>query len=416
VTRLGRPPSARKKLRALLTEMFDDGTGQVAPLLAGLLENLVSMPRPTLCRNWLRNNAHARDYLRGLAHGDIPLSHEALLDLPSWRTAAHLCDLLMAAGALVAVDRQILLFERWYRSEVKALADPQHAQALRQFTTWRLLPRMRARAANQFLTSGTRNAAAHEFSKARQYLVWLAGRGRCLQDSTQADIDAWYATATDPDATRTFLKWAIASRAMPRLDVPARRHAERAPISQHRRLALIHRFLTDKRIELRTRVAGCLLLLYAQPVSRLARLTLDDIITGDDGQVFIRLGDPPTPVPEPFAAMLTELAANRVNMNTAANPGCQWLFPGQRVGQPLMPIGLRRQLHELGIPLTQARTAAFRQLVLQAPPPVVARSLGFDYGTATEHAIAAGGTWNRYPAARRDSTLAPLHPSRGGAP
>jgi hypothetical protein len=114
--------------------------------------------------------------------------------------------------------------------------------------------------------------------------------------------------------------------------------------------------------------------------------------------------------------MLTELAANRVNMNTAANPGCQWLFPGQRVGQPRMPIGLRRQLHELGIPLTQARTAAFRQLVLQAPPPVAARFPGFDYGTATEHAIAAGGTWNRYPAARRDSTLAPLHPSRGGAP
>jgi len=147
VTRLGRPPSARKELRALLTEMLDDGTGQVAPALAGLRENLVSMPQPTLCRNWLRNNAHARDYLRGLARGDIPLSHEALLDLPSWRTAAHLCDLLMAAGALVAVDRQILLFERCYRSEVKAVADPQDAQALRQVTTWRLLPRMRVRGA-----------------------------------------------------------------------------------------------------------------------------------------------------------------------------------------------------------------------------------------------------------------------------
>ena len=45
-----------------------------------------------------------------------------------------------------------------------------------------------------------------------------------------------------------------------------------------------------------------------------------------------------------------------------------------------------------------ARFAA--ALVLQAPPPVVARSLGFGYGTATEHAIAAGGTWNRYPAAQ----------------
>ena len=104
--------------------------------------------------------------------------------------------------------------------------------------------------------------------------------------------------------------------------------------------------------------------------------------------------------------MLTELAGNRVNMNTAANPDCQWLFPGQRVGQPLMPIRLRRQLHALGIPLTQARTASFRQLVLQAPPPVVARALGLDYGTATDHAIAAGGTWNRDPAARSGSRSA----------
>ena len=101
--------------------------------------------------------------------------------------------------------------------------------------------------------------------------------------------------------------------------------------------------------------------------------------------------------------MLTELAANRANMNTAVNPGCQWLFPGQRAGLPLMPLRLRRQLHELGIPVTQARTASFRQLVLQAPPPVVARALGYDYGTAAGHAIAAGGTWNRYPAARRSS-------------
>jgi hypothetical protein len=72
------------------------------------------------------------------------------------------------------------------------------------------------------------------------------------------------------------------------------------------------------------------------------------------------------------------------------------------------------QTHEF--PVALGENSAFRQLVLQAPPPVVARSLGFDYGTATEHAIAAGGTWNSYPAARRDSTLAPLHPSRGGAP
>ncbi|XVQ15772.1 hypothetical protein ACQP1W_25630 [Spirillospora sp. CA-255316] len=57
------------------------------------------------------------------------------------------------------------------------------------------------------------------------------------------------------------------------------------------------------------RVAGCLVLLYAQPVSRLVRLAVHDVIH-DDGQVSPRLGDPPTPVPEPFAAMLTELAGS----------------------------------------------------------------------------------------------------------
>jgi hypothetical protein len=121
----------------------------------------------------------------------------------------------MAAGALVAVDRQILLFECWYRSEVKAVAGPQHAQALRQFTTWRLLPRMRARAANQFLTSGTRNAAAHEFSKARQYLVWLAGRGRCLQDSTQADQPAPAPRPDPPVSDRQAHRTAYPGRRVP---------------------------------------------------------------------------------------------------------------------------------------------------------------------------------------------------------
>jgi hypothetical protein len=186
---------------------------------------------------------------------------------------------------------------------------------------------------------------------------------------------------------------------MPTLDIPGRRYNQSAPISQHRRLALLNRFLTGQDIPLRTRVAACLLLLYAQPVTRLTRLTVHDVIVRD-GQVSVRLGHPPAPVPEPFAAMLVELAANRANMNTAANPACPWLFPGGRAGQPLTAGALLQQIRALGIPATQTRTAAFRQLVLQAPAPVVAHALGYSQGTATSHVIAAGGTWNRYPATR----------------
>ncbi|MFC5748071.1 hypothetical protein [Actinomadura rugatobispora] len=48
-----------------------------------------------------------------------------------------------------------------------------------------------------------------------------------------------------------------------------------------------------------------------------------------------------------------------------------------------------QQLRVHGVPVTQTRTAAFRQLVLQAPAPVVAQALGYHPGTA------ASGTWNR---------------------
>jgi hypothetical protein len=83
-------------------------------------------------------------------------------------------------------------------------------------------------------------------------------------------------------------------------------------------------------------------------------------------------------------------------MNTATNPAARWLFPGRRAGQPLNANGLRDQLREHGYLTSTARPAALRQLVLQAPAPVVARSLGFHNQSTTRIAAEAGGTWNRY--------------------
>jgi hypothetical protein len=125
----------------------------------------------------------------------------------------------------------------------------------------------------------------------------------------------------------------------------------------------------------------------------------------------IRLGDPPVPVPEPFAALLADLAAGCANMNTASNPACDWLFPG-RAGQPITPGALQQQLRAHGVPVTRTRTAAFRQLVLQAPAPVIAQALGYYPGTAAAHLSAAGGTWARYPAARTLRDRARAHRRR----
>lgn len=143
-------------------------------------------------------------------------------------------------------------------------------------------------------------------------------------------------------------------------------------------------------------MAACLLLLYAQPASRIVRLTVDDVIRDNTGQVFIRLGNPPAPVPSPIAELLLELADNRGKMNSATNPDSRWLFPGRRAGQPLHPVTLLPLVRELGIPINATRTAALRQLVLQAPAPVVANALGFHYVTTHRHHLDAGSTWKTY--------------------
>jgi hypothetical protein len=56
----------------------------------------------------------------------------------------------------------------------------------------------------------------------------------------------------------------------------------------------------------------------------------------------------------------------------------------------------RRLPHLHGYLTSKARPAALRQLVLQAPAPVIARSLGFHDLSTTRIAAEAGGTWNRY--------------------
>ncbi len=162
------------------------------------------------------------------------------------------------------------------------------------------------------------------------------------------------------------------------------------------RTTLLGQVLTSEDAPLRSRAAAAILLLYAQPLSRITRLSIDDII-GDGDQVLLRLGDPPSPVPDPVAALLLEYVGQRGNMATATNHASRWLFPGRRAGQPLRSDTLSALLvHDLGVPATAGRTAAIRQHVLDLPAPIVATALGYHHNTTTRHTAEAGTTWAGY--------------------
>ena len=147
----------------------------------------------------------------------------------------------------------------------------------------------------------------------------------------QADIDAWHAGSSENhrSAVRPFLQRRTANKLTGRFRLPQAVTGHSAPMPDHKRIEHLGRVLAGHALPLRTRAAAGIVLLYAQPASRIVRLTVDDV-TCEDGEVFLRLGDPPSPVPDPVLAILLSWARSRTNMRTATNRNSAWLFPGRR--------------------------------------------------------------------------------------
>ncbi|WP_128382034.1 hypothetical protein [Streptomyces cavernae] len=379
-----------------LRELLDDGTGSIRTELLPLFDALRQMRRPKGALTWT-SKLHVQRNLRALARGEVPLTHAGLSQLTPWRSVTYLRDLLVQAGVLPPADRQLLLFQRWLGEKLPAVSDAEHQRLLELFATWHVQRRLNILVGRGPLTGKQMQQARNEIHLATAFLIHLAERGRTLADCTQADVDTWYAGGyTARRLTHAFLRWAMRSKHMPKVTVPHRSTSNPAPLAQHQRLALLRQLVNREDVPLQDRVAAVLVLLYAQPLTRIARLGTDDVQHGN-GEVLVRLGDPPSPVPAPFAGMLLDyLQGQRPNTMTATNSDTRWLFPGRRAGQPMTPATLELRLRHLGFPTQRGRTAAIRHLVLQAPAPVVARMLGYHDDTTAQLAAEAGGTWRHY--------------------
>ena len=185
---------------------------------------------------------------------------------------------------------------------------------------------------------------------------------------------------------------------MPRLRLPPLKASPATVISQEQRLAVLRRVLHDPALPSDERVIATLILLYAQPLHRILALRLDDI-TDAHQDLTITLAGTPVPVPVPFDAVIRDHLISRASrMPPSADPDSAWLFPGRLAGHPIQPTSIRLRLQHLGIPNTPGRSRALRELVLQAPPAVIAPLLGYRAEGAEKIATEAGNTWKNYAA------------------
>ncbi|WP_227999715.1 hypothetical protein [Nocardia australiensis] len=172
--------------------------------------------------------------------------------------AEHLRELLMACGVLPAIDKQICGFERWLIGHLATITDPDHAQVVRRFTTWHLLPRLRAKAERKPITPPIRRFARDQTRQATRFLEWLAAQGLTLASCGQSDIDLWHAEhgAHHRGCLRSFLLWCIDNKLTRRFHLPTTEPRRATPMPPQDRIELLGRILTAEDQPLRSRTAA----------------------------------------------------------------------------------------------------------------------------------------------------------------
>jgi hypothetical protein len=148
----------------------------------------------------------------------------------------------------------------------------------------------------------------------------------------------------------------------------------------------------------RTASLACSSLLYAQPASRIVRLTLNHI-QDSQNEVRLQLGREPVQLPEPLAGLVRQVAATRTGHAAIGAPSTSpWMFPGGQPGRALSAFRMAERLNQLGIRSGQSRSAALFQLATDVPAAVLARMLGIHITVAVAWQRASSGDWTAYAA------------------
>lgn len=378
-----------QQLRLILSNV----DGVIRTDLEPVFEALRRQP-PLTVLAWLRSPG-PRALLAGLACDSGPVTHATLdrLAVPA-RTVAHLRGILASAGALPQRDEYLAALEHWILKATARITDPDERALVRQFAAWHHLRRLRNRTQRTGPTTYTQaEAVRREIRAAIALLAWLRARGSRLSICGQADIDTWLTDGPGLRHTaRSFLRWAVARRHAPAVEIPAPPRDAVPPFIAHdRRWSLLRRLLHNTDIDLADRVAGLLVLLFAQPCSRIARLTTDHIQL-DDTHVTLTLGTKPVQLPPPVDDLLTQLVQRRRGTGTG------WLFPGAVAGQPFNAEQLTRRLNAIGVRVRAARNTTMIDLAGDVPAVVLSHLLGLHVRTTTDWVRIAGAPRAEYAA------------------
>lgn len=220
------------------------------------------------------------------------------------------------------------------------------------------------------------------------------------------------ATVSYRDETGHFVRWSVQHRHARGLTyATVRWTGPQGTIDSEKRWADARRLLNDDTLPTPDRVAGLLLILYAQKISTISQLAVHDVHFNGD-TVTITFGSSPVVLPTPLASLVRELIATRRGKAKVGTPDdVAWLFPGGRPGQPLGDDRIGERLHKIGIRPKQDRSTALFTLATELPAAILAQMLGVHIKVAVQWQKASAGDWAAYAAdvSRRNASHQPIH-------
>jgi len=392
-------PCARCAVHRRLRELFGGDDGKIPPQLRALHDALAATPRPDTVAAWLDKSA-APAILRDLETEKRPLRHQLLDDLPAGKTVEHLRSVLVAIGTLPPRDEHMARLQRWITHAIADRPDNDEQQLLHRYAVWHLLRRLRGRINGADTTHAQAVVVQQHVKAAVGLLDWLCAHGLTLATAGQGDLERWQASDTVAHRREAgnFVRWAKQQK-LTSLDFAATRWGGPTQvIDTETRWAQARWLLHDDTAKPEDRVAGLLVLLYAQWPAAISRLTLDHLDTSEH-EVRLRLGPEPVVLPEPLAALVRQLAATRHGHAAIGDPGTsRWLFPGGQPGRPISSYQLADRLRQLGLRPGQSRSTALFALATDLPAALLARMLGIHISVAVAWQRASSGDWTNYAA------------------
>ncbi len=328
------------------------------------------------------------------------LSHQALDDLPPSKSVEWLRNILIQGDVLPPRDRYLHRTEMFIKSRLLGIENPDDRSAVRAFTEWHHLRKLRAHARQTPLKRGNGQNAQRETVAVTAFLADLHEKGASLESCRQEHVDDWLVRNPTRPEVHQFLAWAVKRGYAHDITAPPPpdRRVRHTFAGEGERWELIQRLIGDPNLETQDRVAGLLVLLYSQQTSRLVALKVSDVTVDTNGAMTLKLGAAPVVLPQPVDRSVAELIEQRRGYAAVSAGDSPWLFPGGRSGQHLSPERLGARLRAIGIVPRLARNTALIELASELPAAVIAKLLGCSVKRAVAWNIEAGNTHPRYAA------------------